>query len=124
LNYEILNNNISAKENLAGKLLFKKAMEHDLSRQIIRKPKQGFSAPDRSWYKGKLVDYITNLLLDKRTLNRGFFQPSYIKKAINEHMSGKINHRLLIWSLMSFEWWCRIFLDNKLALKPAPGNNL
>lgn len=124
LNYNILNNNESREDNLAGKIIFKKAMLNLLPECIINKPKQGFSAPDRSWYKGKLMDYITGLLLDNRTLSRGFFQPSFIKKIIDQHMSGRVNHRLLIWSLMSFEWWCRIFLDNKLSLKPPQGNNL
>jgi asparagine synthase (glutamine-hydrolysing) len=124
LNFNLLNQDKSQQDNVAGKIVFKRAMEKLLPKSIIRKPKQGFSAPDRSWYKGKLMDYIMSLLLDNRTLDRGFFQPSYIKKAINEHMSGKINHRLLIWSLMSFEWWCRIFLDNKLSNKPPQGNNL
>jgi len=124
LDYKILNNKESAKDNLAGKIIFKQAMQNILPECIINKPKQGFSAPDRSWYKGKLMDYITGLLLDKRTLSRGFFQPSFIKKIIDQHMSGRVNHRLLIWSLMSFEWWCRIFLDNKLSLKPPQENNL
>jgi asparagine synthase (glutamine-hydrolysing) len=30
---------------------------------------------------------------------------------LDEHTSGRVNHRLLIWSLLSFEWWCRCFLD-------------
>ncbi len=124
LNFNILNNSKSQQDNLAGKVIFKRALEKLLPKSILEKPKQGFSAPDRSWYKGKLMDYITTLLLDKRTLDRGFFQPSFIKKIINEHMSGRVNHRLLVWSLMSFEWWCRIFLDNKLTQKPPQGNNL
>jgi asparagine synthase (glutamine-hydrolysing) len=124
LNFEMLNNHKNKQDNLAGKILLKKAMEKILPENILNKPKQGFSAPDRSWYKGKLMNYITNLLLSQKTLERGFFQPAFIKKIIDEHMSGRVNHRLLIWSLMSFEWWCRIFLDSKLSLKPPLGNNL
>jgi asparagine synthase (glutamine-hydrolysing) len=30
---------------------------------------------------------------------------------VNEHLNGQKNRRLLIWSLISFEWWCRTFLD-------------
>jgi asparagine synthase (glutamine-hydrolysing) len=38
-----------------------------------------------------------------------FIQPAYVEKIIDEHINQRINHRLLLWSLMCFEWWCRIF---------------
>jgi hypothetical protein len=36
-----------------------------------------------------------------------------LEKQIHEHMNKRINHRLLLWSLMNFEWWCRIFLNDE-----------
>ncbi|MDI6736717.1 MAG: hypothetical protein QME42_11110 [bacterium] len=35
---------------------------------------------------------------------------NFVKNKIEKHTSGKINHRLFIWSLLSFEWWLRRFL--------------
>ena len=81
--------------------------------EIINKRKQGFSPPEGSWYKGKLMKYIMETLKDKKTVSRGYFNNKYIDMILNEHMSGKHNHRLLIWSLLSFEWWCRLFLDKE-----------
>ncbi|MDV7393856.1 hypothetical protein RZS08_20930, partial [Arthrospira platensis SPKY1] len=52
------------------------------------------------------------VLLNKRASSRDIIQPAYVKKIIDEHLSGT-NHRLLIWSLLSFEWWCKLFLDNQ-----------
>jgi asparagine synthase (glutamine-hydrolysing) len=57
------------------------------------------------------MDYIRGMLLSEHTLGRGFFRPDAIRAVVGEHMSGEVNHRLLIWSLLSFEWWCRIFFD-------------
>jgi len=42
-----------------------------------------------------------------------FIDPAYMKQIIDEHINQHINHRLLIWSFMSFEWWCRIFLNGE-----------
>ena len=98
-------------ENLAGKYILREAGKKILPEFVIKKRKQGFSAPERAWYKGKLMNYIKKTLLHKKTLERGYFNKRYIEKIIEEHISGKINHRLLIWSLLSFEWWNRIFLD-------------
>jgi asparagine synthase (glutamine-hydrolysing) len=96
-----------------GKFILRKAMSKFLPTTITKKKKQGFSPPDASWYRGESIDYVKKILLDPRTLNRGYFNPRYIHSMINEHVSGKVNHRLLIWSLLCFEWWNRIFIDQQ-----------
>lgn len=98
-------------ENLSGKYLFRRAMEGILPDAILLKRKQGFSAPDQSWYQGPLMGYIKSILLDRRTEARGFFQQAFIQRVLDEHLSGAVNHRLLIWSLLSFELWNRLFMD-------------
>jgi asparagine synthase (glutamine-hydrolysing) len=59
-----------------GKRLLRQAMKGLLSDEIIEKRKQGFSPPDQSWYRGPTMDYIREILLDPRSLNRGYFQPT------------------------------------------------
>ncbi len=110
INYE-WDKNPGRDENLAGKYLFRRAMEGVLPDQILLKRKQGFSAPDRSWYQGPLMNYVKGILLDRRTVARGYFREQAITRVLDEHFSGQVNHRLLIWSLLSFEFWNRLFLD-------------
>jgi asparagine synthase (glutamine-hydrolysing) len=71
--------------------------------------KQGFSAPDASWFKGESIDYIKSLLLDKKARIYEFMQYNMVSNLMEEHFSGNTNRRLLIWSLLCFEWWNRIF---------------
>lgn len=118
LDKEMINLACSIPYNLkvsskTGKVILRSAMEKLLPESITQKKKQGFSPPEGSWYRDESLPYVKSILLDRKTLARGFFQPEYINKIIKEHSSGKANHRLLIWSLLSFEWWCRIFIDNK-----------
>jgi asparagine synthase (glutamine-hydrolysing) len=94
-----------------GKNVLRKAMKQLIPEAIINRKKQGFSAPDESWYRGENLTYVRDLLLNKRASYRDFINPKYVEKIIDEHVNQHINHRLLIWSLMSFEWWCKIFLD-------------
>lgn len=96
-----------------GKNVLRKAMLEFMPEQIINRKKQGFSAPDESWYRGENADYIKELLLNKKTISSDFINQGYIEKVVNEHINQKINHRLLIWSFMNFEWWCRIFLNGE-----------
>ncbi len=99
--------------NLTGKFVLRRAMEKILPAEIIINRKQGFSAPDQSWYMQQLVEYIKGVILSERSLDRGYFQRAYIEKILEDHIAGRVNNRLLIWSLLSFEWWNRLFIDGE-----------
>ncbi len=96
-----------------GKNVLRKAMMDFIPDKIINRKKQGFSSPDESWYRGENAEYVKELLLHKKSISADFISKDYIKMIVNEHIDKKINHRLLIWSFMNFEWWCRIFLDGQ-----------
>jgi asparagine synthase (glutamine-hydrolysing) len=94
-----------------GKLLLRKTLGRYLPADYTSGLKQGFSGPDASWFKGESIDYIRNLLFDRRARIYEFIQPDAAQRLMNEHFSGHHNHRLLIWSLLCLEWWCRTFLE-------------
>ncbi|MCC6752546.1 MAG: asparagine synthase (glutamine-hydrolyzing) [Saprospiraceae bacterium] len=98
------------KEFRDGKNVLRRALEDFIPQEIINRPKQGFSAPDESWYRGENAQYIVALLLDKKSASAEFINRDFVKTIVDEHVHRRINHRLLIWSLMNFEWWCRLFL--------------
>ncbi len=95
----------------SGKYIFRQAMRGIVPDEILDRKKQGFSPPDESWYRGPTMGYLRDILLSDKALSRGFFNPDYIRRIVHEHIEGKVNHRLLLWSLLSFEWWNRVFLD-------------
>lgn len=100
-----------------GKKILRRAMEDLLPREFTQMPKQGFSPPDENWYRGPSMDYIREILLDPKCLQRSWFEPAFVRTKLNEHFEGQRNHRLLIWSLLSFEWLQRHFIDQPT---PAP----
>ena len=95
-----------------GKLLLRKAMSRLVPREVTELTKQGFSAPDASWFRGESIDYVRDTLMDSRARIFDFLQPGFVHRKLDEHSEGKSNHRLLIWSLLSLEWWCRKFEVN------------
>ncbi|NOT37110.1 MAG: asparagine synthase (glutamine-hydrolyzing) [Saprospiraceae bacterium] len=101
------------QEYTDGKNILRKALEEFIPEKIINRAKQGFSAPDESWYRGENAAYVKELLLDKKTVSSEFINPDYMSRIIQEHIDQRINHRLLIWSFLNFEWWCRIFLKGE-----------
>jgi asparagine synthase (glutamine-hydrolysing) len=82
-----------------------------LPREILDRPKQGFAVPLNVWFRGGLTQVFGDLLLSARTLQRGYFQPAFLRRLVAEHMSGKRNHDLRLWQLLVFECWHRQYAD-------------
>ncbi len=102
-----------------GKMVLRTAMESYLPPEFTRQKKQGFSPPDENWFRGPSMDYLKAVLLDPRTLARPWFDPGFMTARLDEHFTGRRNHRLLIWSLLSVELLQRHFLD---APASGPGS--
>jgi asparagine synthase (glutamine-hydrolysing) len=94
-----------------GKMILRRAMERIIPEEVTTRRKQGFSAPDASWFRGESIDYINGLLRDPEARIYQYLQPCYVRTALDEHTEGKVNHRLFIWSLLSVEWWLRNFME-------------
>jgi asparagine synthase (glutamine-hydrolysing) len=94
-----------------GKLVLRQAMTRLIPPDVTRRAKQGFSAPDASWFRGESIDYVNDLLRRPQALLYEFLEPRYVAAKLDEHTSGRQNHRLFIWSLLSFEWWLRRFMN-------------
>lgn len=62
-------------------------------------------------YLREQEDYVRKILLDKRTLSRGIFNPEYIKRILDLHMSKKKDYWNKIGILLSLELWFRLFID-------------
>jgi len=105
-------------ESSEGKTVLRQAMASYIPERILKRSKQGFSAPDESWYRGENAAYMKSLLLGKSAISSEFIRPEHVRKIIDEHIEKRINHRLLLWSFMCFEWWCRLFLNGETPGRP------
>ena len=94
-----------------GKYLLKKVMEKYLPREIIYRPKRGFPVPIALWFRGPLFEKVREILLDTRTLARGYFQPTYISHVLERHKSGREDLSRRIFSLLALELWHRKYID-------------
>lgn len=92
-----------------GKLILRKAMGRIIPSTVTQRAKQGFSAPDASWFRGESIDYINKLLRNPSARIYDFLDPAYVGHQLDRHSSGTENKRLFVWSALSFEWWLRTF---------------
>jgi asparagine synthase (glutamine-hydrolysing) len=92
------------------KYIFKQAMRGILPDEIIDRRKQGFAIPLGRWFRGQLGSFVRDLLHSTRSRQRGIFNSDYIEFLLNAHERGR-NRDTELWTLISFELWCRTFLD-------------
>jgi asparagine synthase (glutamine-hydrolysing) len=93
-----------------GKVVLRRAMRGLIPHEAAGRAKQGFSAPDASWFRGESIDYVSKLLRNPRSRIYDFIEYDYAARQLDDHVQGRRNRRLLIWSLLSFEWWLRRFM--------------
>ncbi|HMN12665.1 MAG TPA: asparagine synthase (glutamine-hydrolyzing) [Bellilinea sp.] len=103
-----------------GKLLLRKVMERHVPSVITDREKQGFSAPDASWFKGDSIDYVRRKLYQGYPRIYEYLDRNAVQNLINEHLEGKQNRRLLIWSLLNVEEWCWQFIDSSTPTYRPP----
>lgn len=85
-----------------GKTLLRQVMKDFIPDQILQAEKQGFSAPDASWFKGESINYIKNVVYDSKSPLYQYLDQQTVQSLAELHFSGQENKRLLIWSLISF----------------------
>lgn len=90
-----------------GKQLLRNMMSRYIPENITRTEKQGFSSPDASWFKGESIDFVKRTLINGNPRIYDILDRSTVSQLIEEHLDGKQNRRLLIWSLLNVEAWMK-----------------
>lgn len=94
-----------------GKLLVRKAMKKYIPEEVTSAVKQGFSAPDQTWFRGESIDYVKDSLMTNNARIYDYMDKDHIQSLIGEHLNGDKNRRLMIWSLLYLEEFCDGFLQ-------------
>ena len=106
--------NIPAKfqlRGMAGKQILKKAVEDLLPQSIVYRPKLGFPTPWSGWLAGPQLDVIENMLLEPRSMDRGFFKRDTVERLFREHRALHRDNYDRIWRLLNLELWQRVCLE-------------
>jgi len=96
-----------------SKFILKKAFKDSLPGAIFKRKKMGFGVPLSKWFRNELKEYVYEVLLDHKTLNRGYFRREGIERLLNDHIGFRYDHSARIWALLFLEIWFRVFMDRR-----------
>ena len=93
------------------KWILRDAVRTILPESILTRKKMGFPVPFALWMKGPWQSVARDVLLDRRTRERGIIEPHGVEQLIASHAAGVQEGGDAIWSLLNLELWYRTFID-------------
>jgi asparagine synthase (glutamine-hydrolysing) len=80
---------------------------------LLHRRKQGFQLPLVEWMRNDVKDQFLRVLLEPRTLQRGYFKPEAVRSLVDEHVRGRRNRSGLLWRMLVLELWHRNFMESR-----------
>jgi asparagine synthase (glutamine-hydrolysing) len=96
----------------SGKYIFKRALSGLVPAPILERPKKGFAVPLGRWFRGRLGEFVRELLLSETARRRGVINPGYVEKLLKRNEGGR-DLDFQLWMMISFELWAQRFLDQE-----------
>lgn len=90
-----------------GKLPLRRILADYLPPEIVNRPKRGFRVPLTSWLRGEMAPRVRDELLSGSGIIGQFLHPSEVAKIVEEHMSGRGEHSIRIWTLLALNAWAK-----------------
>jgi asparagine synthase (glutamine-hydrolysing) len=94
-----------------------------------RRDKKGYPTPFSTWVKDLHSDWLRDLILSDRALQRGYTLRAGVENLLDQHLNGLADHGSMLWRLATLELYCRRFIDQPFAIdrpadEPAPRASL
>lgn len=100
------------------KYILKKLAERlGIPSQLLHRRKQGFQLPLVDWMRSEMKDQFLRVLLEPRTLQRGYFKPEAVRALVDEHARGRRNRSGMLWRMLVLELWHRNFMESETRKK-------
>jgi len=89
----------------SGKHILKRALESVLPPDVLYKPKRGFGAPTREWFRGAPGEALLQRITNSPLRQRGFFDYEFINRMASEHRRQVRDWSANLWCLLNLSAW-------------------
>ena len=91
--------------NNQGKIPLRKILYKYVPQNLIERPKAGFGIPIGDWLRGPLRPWAEKLIDPPRIDREGYLFSSPIQQCWKEHLSGRRDWTMRLWSVLMFQAW-------------------
>jgi asparagine synthase (glutamine-hydrolysing) len=89
------------------KWILRRLLHRSIPRNLIERPKMGFSIPLEQWLRGPLRDWAEDLLSTRALDEHGLFDSAFLRSLWLDHAEGRRNHAAQLWTILMFQSWFR-----------------
>ncbi|HEV8382712.1 MAG TPA: asparagine synthase (glutamine-hydrolyzing) [Gemmatimonadales bacterium] len=107
-----------------NKRLLKRALRGRLPEPHLRAPKRGFVGPTAEWLRYELRGVIEDELAPGRLRRLGYFDPTMVRRLLDDHFSRRHNRAGILWALLCFSVWHRGYVEAALSSLPEDDVNV
>ena len=100
------------------KIIYKETVSSILPKEIIKQKKRGMSHPVSLWFQGPLHEALKSILSSDNKALKNYFNIDYLRIAAEEHYSKKRDWGNLLWKMIVFSMWHKLFIEHKLSYMP------
>jgi asparagine synthase (glutamine-hydrolysing) len=87
-----------------SKAVLKRGLERLLPRDVLYRPKQGFSVPLADWFRNDLGKMFRTHVLPKLASDaEGLFNVAFVEELLDQHQSGVRDHARTLWLVWMFQ---------------------
>ena len=98
-------------EGTSGKHILKRALEDVLPHDLLYRPKRGFGAPIKEWFRGHTNDLLDAHLLNSPMQRRNFFDYKFVAHLVEQHRTGARDWSFHLWALLNLSMWYERWID-------------
>lgn len=102
-----------------GKWLVRQVLYKHVPRQLVERPKTGFSIPLAEWLRGPLRAWAFDLLAPERLRRQGLFAPELVAARLDEHIAGRRDHAYWLWNVLMAQSWLDQWADHRFTSSPS-----
>jgi len=88
-----------------GKWLLRELVNRRLPKQLMDRPKQGFTVPVGEWLRGPLRSWAEDLLAPERIRAEGWLDAIEVKRLWERHLAGASGCGQQLWTVLMFQAW-------------------
>jgi asparagine synthase (glutamine-hydrolysing) len=102
-------------KGLRSKHILKEIAKRWIPASIAERKKVGFDSPIGQWFKGELRGFLHGFLSKDNLQRSGILNPDSVQTMIADHLSGRRDYSLQLWSIVALEGWYRMYIEDRIS---------